>query len=181
MNLLTCVDYSGDKHTGAKIKENDPAAKLKTVNISAPNGDWFVFYPDKGRGKPPIMSPLLAVGGNHQHHRACDAVIVVLKEAKLKLIFIELKSASPSCYTGQFQSTRQFTRYLLGLLNEFQGISFKIEERFILFHTPKMQKILLDKTPTYWRNTKSFSTDPKNPQKEVVQDGITIFLKQLLI
>lgn len=181
MNSLTCVTYSGDQHTGVKIKENDPSAKLKTVNISAQNGDWFVFDPDKGRGKAALMSPLLAVGSSYQHHRACDAVIVVLKDTVLKLIFIDLKSASPSCYTGQFQSTRQFTKYLLGLLNEFQGIYFRtIEERFILFHTARTQKILLNKKPTYWSSKNSFSIDPKNPQKELVESGVTIYLKQLL-
>lgn len=177
----TCVTYSGDQHAGAKIKESDPSAKLKTVNIAAPNGDWFVFNPDKGRGKSALMSPLLAVGGSHQHHRACDAVIVVLKDAVLKLIFIDLKSDSPSRYTGQFQSTRQFAKYLLGLLSEFHGISFRaVEERFILLHTAKTKKVLLNKKPTYWSSKNSFSIDPKNPQKELVEDGVTIYLKQLL-
>lgn len=181
MSSLTCVTYSGDQHSGAKIKESDPSAKLKTVNISAQNGDWFVFNPDKNRGKAALMSPLLAVGGNHQHHRACDAVIVVLKNTVLKLIFIDLKSDSPSRYTGQFQSTRQFAKYLLGLLSEFHGISFKtVEERFILLHTAKTKKVLLNKKPTYWSSKNSFSIDPKNPQKELVEDGVTIYLKQLL-
>lgn len=183
MGSLTgsCVTYSGDKHTGAKIKENDPSAKLKTVNISAQSGDWFVFDPDKGRGKSALMSPLLAVGGSHQHHRACDAVIVVLKNAVLKLIFIDLKSDAPSKYKGQFQSTRQFARYLLGLLSEFHELSFQaVEERFILLHTAKTKKVLLNKRPTYRSGKNSFSIDPKNPQKELVEDGVTIYLKQLI-
>ena len=183
MSMLTstCVTYRGDKHTGAKIKETSPSAQLKTVNISASNGDWFVFDPDRGRGKPPKMSPLLTVGDGHQHHRACDAVIVVLKDAILRVIFIDLKSASPSGYVGQLQSTRQFAKYLLGLLNEFHGISFQdVEERFILFHTAKTKKVLLNKKPTYRSSKNSFSIDPKDPQKELVEDGVTIYLKQLL-
>lgn len=181
-NTLNCVTYSGDQHTGAKIKETDPTAKLKTINISAPNGDWFVFDPDKGRGKAALMSPLLAVGGSYQHHRACDAVIVVLKDAALKLIFIDLKSDSPTNrYKGQFQSTRQFTKYLLGLLSEFHDISFPaVEERFLLLHTARTKKVLLNKKPTFWNNKNSYSIDPKSPQKELVEDDATIYLKQLL-
>ena len=181
-NTLACVPYSGDQHTGVKIKEGDPSAKLKTVNILAPNGDWFVFDPDKGRGKAALMSPLLAVGGGHQHHRACDAVIVVLTNGVLRLIFIDLKSASPSGYSGQFQSTRQFTRYLLGLLSEFHGLSFpSVEERFVLFHTSDAKKVLLNKKPTVLSCKNRPSCDPKRPQKELVQDGVTLYLKQLLL
>jgi len=166
----------------AKIKENDPAAHLKTVNIQAPNGDWFVFTPDKGRGESKKMSPLLAVGDKHQHHRACDAVIAVLKEKVLWLIFIELKSSTLRNYAGQFQSTRQFTRYLLGLLEEFHEYTFQVEERFILLHTAKTKKILLNKTPSLLISRhKPPSDDPRNPQKEPVTDGVTLYLKQLLL
>lgn len=181
-NTLAHVTYSGNQHTGIKIKETDPTAQLKTVNILAPNGDWFVFDPDKGRGRTALMSPLLAAGSNHQHHRACDAVIIVLKESVLRLIFIDLKSASPSGYSGQFQSTRQFARYLLGLLNEFYGLSFQsVEERFVLFHTAKGRKVLLNKKPTVFACKNKPSCDPKAPQKELVDDGVTLYLKQLLV
>lgn len=177
----TCVTYRSDQHTNAKIKETNRSAQLKTVNIEAQNGDWFVFDPDRGRGKPPKMSPLLTVGGEHQHHRACDAVIFVLKDHILRIIFVELKSGMPRDYVGQLQSTRQFAKYLLGLLGEFHEISFQeVEERFILLHTAKAKKVLLNKKPTYWNSKKSFSNDPKNPQKELVEDGVTIYLKQLL-
>lgn len=177
----TCVTYRSDQHTNAKIKETNPSAQLKTVNIDAQNGDWFVFDPDRGRGKPPKMSPLLTVGGEHQHHRACDAVIVVLKDHILRIIFVELKSGMPRDYVGQLQSTRQFAKYLLGLLGEFHEISFQeVEERFILFHTAKTKKVLLNKKPTCRGGKNSFSKDPKNPQKELVKDGVTIYLKQLL-
>lgn len=178
---LACVPYSGDKHTGAIIKETDPSAQLKTVNIQAPNGDWFVFTPDKGRGKSAKMSPLLAIGGGHQHHRACDAVVAVLKGAVLRLIFIDLKSSAPGGYNAQFQSTRQFARYLLGLLEEFYGISFQVEERFVLLHTAKAKKILLNKKPSLLICKNKPSENPKKPQKELVNDGVKIYLKQLLV
>lgn len=180
-DMLACVTYSGDQHSMAKIKESDPSAQLKTVNILAPNGNWFVFAPDEGRGRPAKMSPLLAVGGDHQHHRACDAVIAVLKGDMLRLIFIDLKSSAPGGYTGQFQSTRQFARYLLGLLEEFHEHTFQVEERFILFHTAKTKKILLNKTPSLLTCRHRLSDDPNKPQKELVTDGVTLYLKQLLL
>jgi len=179
---LSCVTYSGEKHTHIKIKENDPLAQLKTLIIKAHNGDWFVFDPDKGRGKPPVMSPLLATVGKHQHHRACDAVIVVLKPEGLNLIFIDLKSSAPSGFAGQFQSTRQFTHYLLGLLDEFHGVTFKpVVERFIIFQTPKNKRVSLAKKPTVFRCANRCSSDPKSAQKELVHDGATLYLKQLLV
>ena len=181
-DALSCVSYSGDQHTHIKIKENDPLAQLKTHNILAPNSDWFAFDPDKGRGKPALMSPLLATVGNHQHHRACDAVIAVLKADVLNLIFIDLKSAAPSGFAGQFQSTRQFSRYLLGLLQEFHSISFKaVNERFIVFHTPKAKRVLLAKKPTIFSCANKPSNNPTAAQKELVHDGATLYLKQLLV
>ncbi len=184
-STLACVIYSGDQHTEAKIKETDPNAKLKLVNIKAQNGDWFLFDPDKGRGQPALMSPLLKVGTKHDphdHHRACDAVIVVLKERTLWLIYIDLKSSAPSGYISQFQSTRQFAKYLLVLLEEFHAITFQtIEERFLLLHTSKSRKLLLDKKPTSLKLQSQSSKDPKQPQKELVNDGVTLYLKQLLV
>lgn len=180
-DALSCVTYSGDRHTHIKIKESDPLAQLKTLNIVAPNGDWFAFDPDKGRGKPPLMSPLLATKGKHQHHRACDAVIVVLKPDGLSLIFIDLKSSAPSGFAGQLQSTRQFTRYLLGLLDEFHGVTFKpVRERFIIFQTPSNKRVSLAKRTTVFRFANRSSNDPKAAQKELIHDGATLYLKQLL-
>lgn len=179
---LNCVTYSGDQHTSAKIKETDSSAKLKLVNIKAQNGDWFIFDPDKGRGQSKLMSPLLKTGREHDHHRACDAVIVVLDAERLWLIFIDLKSSAPSGYISQFQSTRQFAKYLLGLLEEFHAITFQtIEERFLLLHTSKSRKLLLNKKPTSLKLQSQSSKDPKQPQKELVNDGVTLYLKQLLV
>lgn len=180
-NSLSCVSYSGDQHTHIQIKETDTLAKLKTLNISAPNGEWFAFSPDKGRGKAALMSPLLIVDKEHNHHRACDAVIAVLKTDGLHLIFIDLKSNNPVGYAGQFQSTRQFTCYLLGLLKEFHSIVFKaVYQRFIVFHTSPTKRIFLNKKSTVFRCSNKFSIDPKAAQKEVIHDGATLYLKQLL-
>ena len=178
---LSCVSYSGDRHTHIQIREADALAKLKTLNIAAPNGDWFAFESDKGRGKAALMSPLLSVGKIYDHHRACDAVIAVLKPDGLHLIFIDLKSNNPVGYAGQFQSTRQFAYYLLGLLKEFHSIVFEaIHERFIVFHTSKTKRVLLDKKPTVFRCASRSSSNPKEAQKEVIHDGATLYLKQLL-
>lgn len=183
MNMLSCVGNRGDQHSDFIIKETDKSALLKKVTIKAGNGDWFVFDPDRGRGMGPSakMSPLLAVGRQYCHQRACDAVLVVLKDEILRLIFIDLKSNEPSGYASQFQSTRQFARYLLGLLNEFKGVSFpNVEERFLLLHTGKAKKPLLYKTPTRLNSIGTTSKDPRNPQTKVVADNVTILLKELM-
>ena len=87
-NSLSCTSYRGDQHTHILIEETDRLASLKKVTLSAPNGDWFSFAPDKGLGKGAAakMSPLLATGPQHDHHRACDSVIVVCKQGRLHVL-----------------------------------------------------------------------------------------------
>jgi hypothetical protein len=105
---LSCCTYNGAQHTHVLIKENDGAAKLKNVTLTSPAGDWFSFDPDKGRGKTKQMSPLLATGSEHHHHRACDCVVLVNRGKQLTALYVDLKSASPKRYSSQFKSTRQF-------------------------------------------------------------------------
>ena len=120
---LSCCTYRGDMHTHVLIEEHDILAKLKKVTLIAPNGDWFSFDPDKGRGRNALISPLLATGKMHDHHRACDCVVLVRRAGRLIALYIDLKSEAPKGYAGQFKSTRQFVRYALGLLAEFHGYS----------------------------------------------------------
>ncbi|MDR1661788.1 MAG: hypothetical protein LBR95_05095 [Azoarcus sp.] len=89
---LACCTYNGAQHGHVQIKETDPAATLKTVTLIAPTGDWFSFDPDKGRGRTAQMSPLLAAGAEHHHHRACDCVVLVQRDKQLTALYIELKS-----------------------------------------------------------------------------------------
>lgn len=182
-SMLSCVTYTGAAHTNILIKETDPAAKLRLINVQAPLGDWLAFDPDKGRGRPPVMSKLLRVGAGLHHHKACDAVFVVIDAVSnsCKLVFIDLKSDAPSGFKEQFQSTYRFTMYMLGLLEEFFGHSFDlIECRFFLLHTGSSRKALLNKRPTLsgWKNRAS--NDPRNPQMELVNNGQRLYLKQFL-
>jgi hypothetical protein len=177
---LSCVSYCSSQHSEIKVKETDVLAQLKTLNIKAQSGDWFVFQPDKGRGKSAIMSPLLAIGA-HDHHKACDAVIVVLDGNRLVLLFIELKSSAPKGFIAQFRSSRQFTKYTLGLLGEFHNESFEeVQERFFVFHTPPRKKLSIAKTRTKLTSNPSQPTKPDEPQRILIQDGATIYLKELL-
>nr|ART40246.1 K385 [uncultured bacterium] len=56
-----------------------------------------------------------------------------------------------------------------------------MEERFVILHTSDAKKVLLNKNPTGLLANNKPSCDPKKPQKKVVQDGATIYLKQLLV
>lgn len=178
-NSLSCTNFRGDKHTHILIEETDRLAKLKKVTLSAPNGDWFSFEPDKGRGKTAKMSPLLATGPEHNHHRACDSVIVVCKQRKLHVLYIDLKSGNPEGYSGQFKSTRQFMRYALGLLDEFYGEPLPIvKERYVVLYGGK--KPFLDKKTTV-PQTKTIATScPNAAFKREVANEARLYLKELL-
>ena len=176
---LSCCTARGDQHTHVLIQEHDAQATLKKVSLYAPNGDWFSFGPDKGRGKTALMSPLLATGGAHAHHRACDCVVMILRDGKLTVLYIELKSGNPSGYSGQFRSTRQFVRYALGLLKEFHGHVLPLaEERYVVLHSGK--SALLNKTPTVPRTGKIGATQPEKPYKREVPNPGRLYLKELL-
>ncbi len=105
---LSCITYNGAQHTHILIEESDDAAKLKKITLSAPMGDWFSFDPDYGRKckrihrpcNAEVMSPLLAIDG-HNHHRACDCVVMVNRGGRLTLVYTDLKSANPFGYAGR--------------------------------------------------------------------------------
>ncbi|MFM2056746.1 MAG: hypothetical protein RLY71_1131 [Pseudomonadota bacterium] len=176
---LSCTHYRGDQHTHILIQETDVSAKLKNVKLQAPNGDWFSFSPDAGRGKAALMSPLLATGKDHKHHRACDSVVLICRDGAVRVLYIDLKSGNPVGYEGQFKSTRQFVRYALGLLEEFHGQPLTIaEERYVILHGGHAP--LLNKQPTVPAAGKIGRTLPGNPYKKLIPNGATLFLKEFL-
>ncbi|QLH49437.1 hypothetical protein [Candidatus Accumulibacter phosphatis] len=176
---LSCCTYRGDQHTHVLIEEPDRHAILKKVTIKAPIDDWFSFDPDKGRGKQAMMSPLLATGKAHDHHRACDCVLLIRREGVLAALYIDLKSGNPSGYSGQFKSTRQFVRYALGLLAEFHGQSLALaEERYVLLYGGKPP--LINKTPTVPKTKTIGKTQPDKPYKREVSNPCSLYLKELL-
>ena len=175
---LSCCTYRGDQHTNILIKEDGVLAKLKLVKLLAPNGEWFSFNPDKGRGRNALMSPLLTAGNGHDHHRACDCVVLIAKERELTALYIDLKSGNPVGYCGQFKSTRQFVRYALGLLEDFYGHKFSLQERFVVLYGGK--PALLQKKPTVPKLEKIGKTLPDKPYKREVFNASTLYLKELL-
>ena len=176
---LSCCTYRGDQHTHVLIEEHDAAANLKSVMLMAPNADWFSFDPDKGRGKTALMSQLLAVAKQHDHHRACDCVVLVRRSGKLTALYIDLKSGNPVGYVGQFKSTRQFVRYALGLLAEFHGYALNLdEERYVVLHGGK--PALINKTTTVPKSEKIGKTLPDKPYKREVTNPARLYLKELL-
>ncbi len=176
---LSCCTYNGAQHAHVLIKETDIGAKLKSVMLSAPAGDWFSFDPDKGRGKVAQMSPLLATGAAHDHHRACDCVVLINRGGQLVALYVDLKSGNPVGYSGQFKSTRQFVRYALGLQEEFHGTKLTlIEERFVVLYGGK--PALMNKTTTVPKLEKLGKSQPDKPHKREVPQPAKLYLKELL-
>lgn len=180
---LSCVNYRGDQHTHILVEEADELAKLKKVTLQIPNGNWISINPDKGRGKPAKMSPLLAVSdknhAKHGHHCACDNVIFLVRNHKLTVIYIDLKSNNPIGYANQFKSTRQFVRYAIALIEEFYAQKLIIsDERYVILYGGK--PITLNKKTTVAKLEKLTNTAPDKAYKREVSNGEKIYLKELL-
>ena len=124
------------------------------------------------------MSPLLATGV-HDHHRACDSVIVINTNGALTVVYIDLKSGNPIGYTGQFKSTRQFFRYAIGLLDEFHQDKLTIaDERYVVFYGGK--RPLINKTTTVPKIEKITKSKPDKAYKREVTNPAQLYLKELL-
>lgn len=131
-SLSSCA-YYGNSCECVLIEEKASNATLKKIRFRISKGDWLMFFPDQlSQG---VMSPLLKSSSEFSHHRACDAVLLIKDNDKLNVYYFDLKSGNPSGYSGQFKSTRQFIRYLIGLHNEFHKDDITIrKERFIVFY-----------------------------------------------
>ena len=180
MDSLACCTYNGAQHCDVLVEETDALAKLRKVQLQAGAGDWFSFCPDKGRGAASLMSPLLAIGKVHDHHRACDCVVVVCNGTKLTVLYIDLKSGNPTGYAGQFKSTRQFVRYALGLLSEFYAGPLEIErEQYVVLYGG--EKLLpLKKTTTVPKLEQIHGTKPDRAYKRAVPNGTRLYVRELL-
>lgn len=187
LSMISRVNYNGAQHTNIIIEENDSSAQLRKIKINAPNGNWFVFDPDEGRKckyiKPRtnlvIMSPLLKIG-EYEHHKACDAVIVIKRDSELTVLYIDLKSGNPQGYSGQFKSTRQFVRYALGLLEEFYKEKLTISnERYFIFYGGK-PKTSINKKPFTPEFKNLRSSKPDDACKLEVSNNEILYLKALL-
>lgn len=183
---LSCVTYNGAQHTHILIEERDACATLKNVILQVGSGDWFSFNPDEGRkckrldrkSNLVLMSPLLTIS-RHDHHRACDAVVVLNRGGQLTLVYLDLKSSNPDGYAGQFKSTRQFVRYAVSLLEEFHQQKLTIaDERYVILYGGK--PTLINKTTSIPRTDKIQKTKPDSAYKREVSNRARIYLKEFL-
>gem|GEM_PF-1226967 len=141
--VLSCAIVHGGSCRDLIMEEENQGAGLRKVTVVMPDGNWVGFFPDKGRKLPgmnDMMSPLLK--HDHGYNCACDCVVVFFDRKSLTIVYIEMKSLNPDSrhYVPQFQSTRQFMRYVVGLLNEFHGAGFTLEdvnEHYIVLHLAK--------------------------------------------
>jgi hypothetical protein len=184
---LSCTTANGAQYDHIQIKEADETATLKTVTLKVGQGDWFSFSPDEGRKckrihpgcHAVVMSPLLTMSHAHDHHRACDCVVVINSGGQLTLVYIELKSGNPVSFQGQFKSTRQFVRYALGLLEEFHQKKLEIaEERYVVLFGGKPR--LINKTPSIAKFKKITKSKPGAALKREVSNAARLYLKELL-
>ncbi len=174
--LLACEMADGSSVSDAIVKEKDPNAKLKRLTFSELRPGMLALMIDAGRatdirGRPTLacMSPLFKATGEYDHNCACDAVIVRERaDAACDIAYIDLKSDSPTGYSGQFKSTRCFLIYIAALLNNLYDVPMRIEwERFIICHTdPNNAKSSLGKRPT--RPKPSEKNSPNTPKKYIV-------------
>ena len=180
MDSLSCCTYNGAQHCDVLIEETDALAKLRKVTLQAGSGNWFAFCPDKGRGPQAQMSPLLAIGRVHDHHRACDCVVVICNGAKLTVLYVDLKSGNPVGYSNQFKSTRQFVRYALGLLEEFHEnpLQLEREQYVVLFGGAK--PLPIQKRTTVPKLLTTGKTLPDQAYKREVPNGARLYLRELL-
>jgi len=177
---LSCCTYNGAQHTDVLIEESDALAKLKKAKIKAGAGDWFAFCPDKGRGEKALMSPLLACGREHDHHRACDCVIILCRGQSLTIVYVDLKSGNPSGYAGQFKSTRQFVRYAIELLKEFYASPLEVErEQYVILHGGE-KPLPIRKRVTTPKLEKISRTQPDRAYKREIPNGARLYLRELL-
>lgn len=180
MDSLSCCTYNGAQHSDVLVEETDTLAKLRKVKLQVGTGDWFAFCPDKGRGVGDLMSALLATGRVHDHHRACDCVVVVCRGTQLTVLYVDLKSGNPSGYAGQFKSTRQFVRYALGLLEEFHVSPLRLErEHYVVLHGGA-RPLPIQKKTTVPKLVKTEKTLPDQAYKLEVPNGASLYLRELL-
>lgn len=179
-NSISCVEFCGDQHTHVMIVEPGTQATLNRVTIKIENGSWFSFDPDRGRGQEAKVSPLLSVGGDFPHHRACDCIIIQEhREKEISVLYIDLKSGNPIGCEGKFKSMRQFIRYSIGLIQEFHNEEIKIiDERYIVLFGG--DRPLLQKRTTTIRERGSSKSLPTAPFKKHIENNKTILIKQII-
>lgn len=174
--LLGCIHSDGEKVSDAYIEEKQQEAKLKKLHLSGITLGMLLIATDEGRklGKAVCMSPLFRLNGKYDQNCACDAVLVRKVETGCELYYIELKSDSPSGYSGQFKSTRAFMRYTFDLMKELCSVHSEIvRERFIVFHTDSRDATRRGKKQKTRFSPKDANA-PESPEMLCVRNGDTV-------
>ncbi|MDD5717298.1 MAG: hypothetical protein PHW64_05790 [Sulfuricurvum sp.] len=171
----------GNMHSHACIEEKDVSAKLKKLTISDLGQGHLVIGLDGGRimicdrKEFALMSPIFRITKDCDHNRACDALLIKEKPGgRCEIAYIDLKSDSPTGYSGQFKSSKCFINYIESLIKTFCDIDIKIErEKYVLFHTDSTNS-----TPSIGKKTTRPTPNDKNsatsPMKFIVKNNMTI-------
>lgn len=176
---LSCCSHRGDQHSHFEIREAQSNALLRNVKVKVSNSDWFVFTPDSHNNG--VMSPLLTIGNGFSHHRSCDAILLRLNDnGNLDAYYFDLKSGNPIGYSGQFKSSRQFVRYLVGLYNEFNNDSITIvDEKYIIFYGGEAHTLRKRGTRATPKDAVIGVTAPDNACKIRCNNGDVVFFRCL--
>ena len=122
----------GRMHSHAIIIEKDPSAKLTKLTISDLETGHLVIGLDAGRiitndkKEIALMSPIFKITDDCSHNRACDALLIRESGSGCEIAYIDLKSDSPTGYSGQFISSKCFVNYLESLMKSFCNSDVKI-------------------------------------------------------
>jgi hypothetical protein len=177
--LMGCELVDGATQTHAILEEKDPAAKLKKLTIADLSKGMVLLKVDEGRkivhGKRKVvdcMSPLFSRDGNHDHNRACDAVLLrTVTQNEVEIYYIDLKSDKPMRYQGQFKSTRCFMYYVQKLLADLLNVQMQIKkERFIILHTDSSGAVPSMGKRSSW-HTPDAANSADAPYRKIVADG----------
>ncbi|MDP8237803.1 MAG: hypothetical protein P9X24_01820 [Candidatus Hatepunaea meridiana] len=122
-----------------RIKETDPSAKLRSVDICGFQSESNIVYSfDK---QPPLSNYISPDSG---YRKKCDAVVLTSYEGIDYLLFIELKSKnfSERDILDKFKSSRCFMDYIDSILKRFHNDNLlnECERRLIVFYQPRLNK-----------------------------------------
>jgi len=125
------------------LEENDPGATLKKVEIRGfVDSDTVAFKLDvQGRRISNYLN-----SSEPKINKACDGIIFARIRDLYYVFFCELKSGKPKdreCIV-KYRNSALFVKYILNIIEEFDGININFEFKNLLFDTKKKAT----KTPT---------------------------------
>lgn len=123
----------------AKLRENDPSAKLKVVFVNSLPCDAVVLHFDKCRDTRPRS---LFKGGSGPLS-CCDYVLLIQWANQRVALFVELKSKKLRRITEKFKASECLLDYCDAALNRFfeqQRLLAQYRRGFIVFHLAPLNK-----------------------------------------